>query len=105
MNARGKRVALDEAAVGATLALDVCDAGGQTLLAAGAQLSAAAVASLGKRGITHVHVAELQSADDLAAQRAAVLERLDHLFRRAQGNALMARLHDVILAFRLEQLR
>jgi diaminopimelate epimerase len=106
MNARGRRIALDEAAAGETLALDVCDAGGHTLLAAGTGLAAAAVAALRRRGVTHVHVvAEPPGAEELAARRAAAMQRLDHLFRRTQGNALMARLQDAVLAFRLEQLR
>jgi hypothetical protein len=56
MNARGRRIALDEAAAGETLALDVCDAGGHTLLAAGTGLAAAAVAALRRRGVPHVQV-------------------------------------------------
>lgn len=106
MNPGGRRIALDEDAAGETLALDVCDAAGHTLLAAGTALSAVTVAALHKRGVTHVHVvAESPGAEELAAQRAAAMQRLDRLFRHTQGNPLMARLQDAVLAFRLEQLR
>lgn len=105
MNARSKTIPLDQAEAGAVLAVDVCDAAGHTLLAAGALLSVASIASLRQRGITAVSIEQPMTEAELAAQRAAAVQRLDHLFRRTGDDPLMNRLRDAVLALRLEQLR
>ena len=105
MNARSRTIPLDQAEAGNVLAVDVCDSAGHTLLAAGAQLSAASIASLRQRGIAAVCIEQPMSEAELAALRAAAAQRLDHLFRRTTDDPLMNRLHDAVLAFRLEQLR
>lgn len=105
MSAKGRTVPLDEAVAGDELALDVCDSAGHTLLAAGASLSAGSIASLRQRGVAAVCIAQQFSAAELAAQRDAAAQRLDHLFRRTREDPLMNRLHDAVLAYRLEQLR
>lgn len=101
----GRIVALDRLPEGARLAADVCDAGGHTLLAAGTELGAAAVVSLRKRGVSRVRIEETVSAEELAARRAALAARLAHLFRDTEDDPLMSRLHQVVLAYRLEQPR
>lgn len=105
MSARSRQVALAAAPAGARLAQDVCDAAGRVLIAAGTELTASALASLRQRGISQVHIEEPLSAAEFEARRAAVARRLAHLFRRERGTPLMDRLHDAVLAYRLEQLR
>lgn len=105
MNARARSIPLNETAAGEVLAVDVCDDGGRTLLAAGTSLTAASIASLRQRGVTGVRVERPVGAEELAAQREEQIRRLDHLFRHVREDALMNRLHDAVLAFRLEQLR
>ncbi len=105
MSAPGKSIPLDQAEADAVLAADVLDAAGHTLLAAGARLSASSIASLRQRGIAAVCIEQPMTAAELEAQRAAAGRRLDHLFRHASDDPLMNRLHDAVLAFRLEQWR
>ena len=105
MSAGSRRIDLAAATPGARLALDVCDASGRVLMAAGTELSESALASLRKRGVSQLHIEVSMSEAELEACRQAAAQRLAHLFRRTQGNALMERLHDAVLAYRLEQLR
>jgi len=105
MNVSSKAIPLEQAEVDAVLAADVCDAAGHTLLAAGTRLSATSIASLRQRGVAAVCIAQRVSAEELEAQRTAAARYLDHLFRRCNDDPLMNRLHDAVLAFRLEQRR
>ena len=57
------------------------------------------------RGDSELQAGEPLSEQELAVRRAAVAQRVAHLFRREQDNALMLRLRDAVLAYRLEQLR
>lgn len=104
MNGKGKALALDERVVGCRLAQDVRDAAGRVLLAAGTELTAAVVASLRQRGVTGVHVEQALDAAAAAAQRQSTTRRLDHLFRAAGDDELLNRLHQEVLAYRLEKL-
>lgn len=100
-----KRMAVDAAKPGMRLALDVCDGAGRVLVAAGAELGAAMLASLSARGIAEIAVEEALSAVEIEARRQAAVARLAYLFRRVEDDPLMARLHDAVRAYRLEQLR
>ncbi len=100
-------VALDQATPGTTLGADIQDGNGLTLLAAGAVLTESHLASLRRRGIAQVPIAvtETLSAEQLAAHRQAARERLQHLFRHPGGGAADEFLQQVLLEYRMEQLR
>lgn len=99
-------VELSQATPGMILAAPVCDTAGNSLLLAGAELTEAMLASLARRGVELLQVAdEVQLSDEeLAAQRGEVAARLDFLFRHGDDH-LMAALHETLLAYRLEGLR
>lgn len=90
---------------GMRVAVAVTDASGRVLLPAGAELTAAMIASLERREIADVAV-EVEVAEDpavVAAYRSKIQAQLDKLFRRAGAGAETRALYDVILAYRLEQ--
>lgn len=88
------------------LAFEVCDPGGTVLLAAGAELTAALLPSLAKRGVkqVRVEVEEILSPEELAARREAVAQRLDRLFQHEGDDPLLERLKEVVLNYRLRGL-
>lgn len=100
------RLPLAQARPGMLLAVALCDGAGTELLAAGTELTETLLASLARRGVTHLQVAgeEQPTPAELAARRTAVAARLDFLFRKAGGDPLMAALRDALLAYRLEEL-
>ncbi|MBS4099531.1 MAG: hypothetical protein KGZ83_22225 [Sulfuricella sp.] len=100
-------ISLPDALAGMVLAAPVRDSAGNDLLAAGTELTAALLASLLHRGVAQLQVAEdvPLSAAELAERRAAVVERLEFLFRHSGDDALMTALHTAILEYRLEGLR
>lgn len=97
----GRLLSIDRVPPGASLAADVCDGGGRVLLAAGATLDVAAIAALCQRGVAQVCIAAPDDPEAAAAQRDAAIARLGHLFRYADADPLMARLHEVVRNYRL----
>lgn len=96
-------IELAQASEGMVLAQPVCDAGGAVLLPRGATLSAASLASLGRRGIAQLQVVREACAADLAAQaaeRERQCQRIEHLFRRSAGNGASAVLSAYLRAYR-----
>lgn len=100
-------LSLDQALPGMRLATDVRDAHGAILLAAGSELSESLLASLRRRGIEQVNVAEEESltAEELEARREVIRIRLAHLFRRAGEAEADCLLFEAMLDYRLEQLK
>ncbi len=72
-------VALGQAAPGMVLSHELLDLNGLVLLAKGAVLSEATIASLARHGIEAVPVARAEAAPE--ADPEAVQSRLDHVFR------------------------
>lgn len=105
MNFISQAITLDKVPEGARLAADVRDAEGRVLLVGGTELSAGAIASLHGRGVRQVQIVQEASAEELSARREAVVQRLAHLFRDTQGDPLMVRMHEAVLAYRMEQLK
>lgn len=83
MKQERRELPLDEVVAGMVLADEVCDARGAVLLPRGASLTDAVLTGLGRRGIETlpVLVAPTLTDDELAARRAQLARRLDHLFR------------------------
>ena len=105
MTTKVSLIPLSHAEPGMILAANVCDAGGASLLAAGAELSQGMIASLQRRGVAHIQIAEEQEAltpEQQAARQAEVVARVDAMFRHCGTDPLMAKLREVLLAYRLE---
>jgi hypothetical protein len=101
---RYRSVPLDEVEDGAQLYEQVADRQGNVLLPAGAELNAALIRSLERRGIETVIVLDDSiSAEALAQAREQAGARLDDLFSRSSGRA-NATLRQLVLDYRLEQL-
>lgn len=79
-------LALGAVAPGARLTAAVLGADGQVLMTAGSTLTAAALEKLAERGVLSVAVAAPRNDAELAAARAALHQRLTHLFRRCALN-------------------
>ena len=105
MSGQGKALKLDQVSVGARLATDLLDPGGHVLLSAGAELTASALQSLRQRGVTQVQIEEELDEVGRALRRRAVTQRLAELFRAAGDDPLMNRLHEAVLAYRMEQMK
>jgi len=105
MTLKIKSVELSQAVPGMILAAPVRDAAGGELLAEGAELTAAMLASLARRGVMLLRIAEEEhlTQEELAARRAEVAERLNFLFRGGI-DPLRAELHKIVLDYRLEGL-
>jgi hypothetical protein len=97
---------LDRLQPGMILGKEVRGAQGALLLAAGTVLGEQEIEALGKQRVEQVLIAtgQAMSPEEQAALRAAVEQRIHHLFRKSGDNPLMARLRDAVLAYRLEQL-
>lgn len=106
MKLRSKRIALDRAGAGMRLAAALCNQRGEVLMQAGCELTESALASLRKRRIGHlvVQMEDARSEEELAAERAGVLDRLSLLFRNAGQDEQLASLHRLVLEYRLESL-
>jgi mono/diheme cytochrome c family protein len=98
-----KRLPLDQLEAGMMLAQDVCDASGGRLLAEGAELSDATIASLGRRGVEHVMIAfeETLSPEQIAARASQIRTRLEYLFRQAGNDPMLLKLRATLLQYRL----
>ena len=98
-----RRFALDQLTAGMVLAQDVCDATGGRLLAQGAELSGATIASLKRRGVDYVMVAveEILTPEQRAAREAQTRERIERLFRKAGSDPMLLKLRATLLQYRL----
>ena len=105
MNANVRHVPLKEVAAGAMLAADVTDAGGRILLARGALITDAVLASLRRRGIETVAVAlaEDNAAADPTAHRIVIEQEMRVRFRRAGHGAASRLLFQATLEHLLER--
>jgi hypothetical protein len=101
-----KRVALERLEAGMVLTQGVCDAGGGCLLAQGAELSDATIASLRRRGVDHAMVAveEILTPEQRIAREAEVRERVKHLFRKAGDDLMLLKLRATLSQYRLAAL-
>lgn len=101
-----KEIPLAEVGDECRLGSDVLDAKGRRLLAAGSALGAGARALLQSRGIVSVviQVEERVDAVELAEQRARIVATIDRRFRNAGNDVGLARLREIILAYRLRSL-
>jgi hypothetical protein len=106
MKLRLKKIPLGQAEPGMQLAAAVCNQRGEVLLQAGCELSASGLSGLRKRGVGHivVQMADPRSEDELAVERAQVLDRLNLLFRNAGQDQHLASLYHLVLEYRLEAL-
>ena len=102
-----QEVALAEVGDECRLGSDVIDAKGRCLLTAGNILGAGARSLLQSRGIVSVVIQVEQSCDpeQLAEQRARLTDEVDRRFRNSGDDAGLAKLRDLILAYRLRYLR
>lgn len=100
---RMEQHALDEIEPGVQLAAAVSDSAGGVLLAAGTELTASLIASLQRRGISHVPVAVQICSDELSAQQEKIRNRIGWLFRNGGDDPLMSRLREAVLEYRLEE--
>lgn len=102
-----KTIAMEDAKPGMRLGIDVRDAYGAVLLAAGSELSDSLLTALARRGISDISIVEQQPSLS-QAEREALHEktraRLAHLFRRAGQTSLDRQLFELVLDYRLEQL-
>ena len=102
---RYRAVPVDEAGEGLVLHEDVRDRGGNVLLPRETVLTGALLRSLARRGIeTLLVVDDTMAPEQLAAERARVLERLAHLCRRAGDGRANALLRDVVERYRMATL-
>jgi hypothetical protein len=106
MKLRLRNIPLGQAEPGMQLAAAVCNQRGEVLLQAGCELSESALASLRRRGVGHiaVQVEDTRSEEELATERARVLDRLNLLFRNAGQDQHLASLYHLVLEYRLEAL-
>lgn len=106
MKFRLNKIPIDQAVPGMQLAAAVFNQRGDVLLQAGCELSESALSGLRKRGIAHIaiQVADARGEDELAAERAKVLDRLGMLFRKAGQDEHLASLYQLVLEYRLEGL-
>lgn len=105
MTAPETSIGIGEAAEGMVLAHDLRDSGGAVLLPAGASLTLASLASLGRRGIERLDVVADEEAPDAAAVQAARDQRcarLARLFRRSAGSGATDLLIARLLHYRKE---
>ncbi len=95
---------LSEAKAGLLLAEDVRDQQGNCLLTSGSILTEAKLSSIQKRHIDGFMIWQEQtlSKSEIIEQREAIKARLAHRFRQMRDNTEMHRLHDILLAYRME---
>lgn len=98
-----KRYSLEHLEAGMVLAQDVCDAGGGRLLAQGAELSDATIASLRRRGVDHAMVAVevILTPEQRVAREAEIRRRIEQLFRKAGNDSMLLKLRATLLQYRL----
>lgn len=98
-------VALEDALVGATLAMDVVDEGGRVLMPAGSELTEAARAGLQRREIASVtvEVGDTRDPAETAARQVRIETQLARLFRHAGEQVETRALHQAVLNHRLKE--
>ncbi len=101
-----KEIPLTQLSVTARLARDVLDGKGRCLLAAGSVLTEAAREPLRRRGVTSVFVemAETLTPEQLAQTAAQIEVAVMRRFRAVGDDPGLAKLRDLILAYRLSLL-
>lgn len=106
MTVRIHYVGVDEAAPGVELGADIRDSQGTILLMAGTQLTEAHLASLRRRGVQRVPLAErvVLTEPESEALREAARARLRYLFRHGEPDEADRLLYRVVLEYRMEQL-
>jgi len=90
-----------ELAPGMVVASQVCGPQGAVLLAAGAVLDEATLENLRRRNLEFlsVHVADPRDDATIAADIAAAVARIDHIFR-GEGSAQRRALREAVAAYR-----
>ncbi|MBM4123048.1 MAG: hypothetical protein FJ249_10715 [Nitrospira sp.] len=92
-----KRVSIDEAVPGMSLAKPATNSTGQTLVGAGTELDETLIARLQQMGVAMVYVKEPSDEGGAQAERLARLEQeLDHRFRKAAGDPASEMIREVI---------
>jgi hypothetical protein len=92
-----KRVSIDEAAPGMSLAKPATNPAGQTLVGAGTELDEPLIARLRQMGVAMVHVQEPSDEGGAQAERLAQLElELDRRFRRAAGDPVSEMIREAV---------
>lgn len=101
-----KQMSLESAKPGTRLGYDVLDDKGNRLLAAGSKLTEQALTMLGRRNITHIHIAEdeIKSPEQLDIMRGNIEKSLMHRFRKATASSEMRRFKSILLDFQLAKL-
>lgn len=102
MKMRRLAIPASQAQAGMRLAADVRQPGGAVLLAAGTELSEAALAGLARRGIETVAVElpDPRSEAEIAREIELAEARIAHLFHRHPDNAGLQALRQVVLDYR-----
>ena len=97
-----KELALRDVQEDMILATDVYDNNGNVLLAAGIQLSYAALTALARHGVATVTVGQVQeiSEDRRMMLRQEIENRLNDRFRQVRDDAVMNRLKEALLNHR-----
>ena len=93
-------ISLEEASAGMQLAEDLLDTAGHVLLPKGAELSAATLVSLSRRGIEHLAVEIPDAPEDVEGRREAMRQRLLQVFRRSGDDPTTRALLHAILEHR-----
>lgn len=102
---RSKQLEVGAAAVGMVLSEAVFDAHGNVLLPQGVVLDEALLASLQRRGIDWIAVADNAVCEaQLQAEKERLLQRLPVLFRNCMSKPGCTMLLDHIRAYRLQQI-
>lgn len=105
MSTPERLIKLGDAEVGQTLARALQDARGQVLMAAGAQVTEAAMVSLRRRDVEEIWIVDdaapqLDTGQEDAARRERHRQRLARLFRHAQGQPGAQRLLALVRQYR-----
>lgn len=95
-----------DARPGLRLGLDLRDANGAVLLAAGSELTEPLIAALSRRGVETITVVQANdlTPEEMAARREAARLHLAHLFRRSVGREADRQLFEILLDYRMEQI-
>ena len=102
---RFRAIPIDEARAGAILHDDVRDAAGNVLLPRATALDGAMLRALARRGVATLPVvADVPTAEHLAAERARVRARLAYLCRHAGDGPANGKLRLVVEQYRLAEL-
>lgn len=106
MLSRYKELDLDDVGSGVELGRDVLDPRGAVLFRKGTQLTESMLRSLNRRGIEWIWVLDETVSDEaLRAEREQIERRLEGLFRDCRGNAAAEKLYELIVAYRLQELK